>query len=121
MYVRPAPTAAGPPAAGGGKWQVSTDGGSYPRWARSGRELFYRNVDKTMAVAIEPGPAFRSGTPKLLFSYPSPIGAFFFDVSPDAKRFLMLKRGPEAEAGPPQVQFVLEWFEEIRRRVRAGG
>jgi len=124
IYVRPAPTAAGP-AGSAGKWQVSTDGGRYLHWARGGRELFYRNGDKMMAVEIEPGGApsgpFRSGTPKLLFSYASPSVSGAFDVSPDGKRFLMIKPGAGPEAGPPQVQFVLEWFEEIRRRVRAGG
>ena len=74
-----------------------------------------------MAVAIEPGPTFRSGTPKLLFSYPVVSGSPAFEVSPDGKRFLMIKRGAEPEAGPPQVHIVFEWFEEIRRRVRAGG
>jgi hypothetical protein len=34
----------------GGKTQISTDGGHFPRWARKGRELFYRNGDRMMAV-----------------------------------------------------------------------
>ena len=58
VYVQPASRAAdsekaSPPAAG--KWQISTDGGDTPRWARHGRELFYRNGDKVMAVAVESG------------------------------------------------------------------
>jgi hypothetical protein len=46
-----------------------------------------------------------------------------YDVSADGKRFLMITSGA-AEQGAmttPEVHFVLEWFEDIRRRVRAGG
>ena len=120
VYVRPAAAGAG------GKWLISTGGGSGPRWASGGRELFYRSGGKVMVVAIEPGPAFRAGTPKELFAYmsftlPGPVGSY--DVSADGKRFLMITSGaPEqGAAATPEIHFVLEWFEDIRRRVRAGG
>ena len=79
-----------------------------------------------MAVAIEPGPAFRAGTPKELFTsmslvVPGGLGGNY-DVSADGKRFLMITSGAvEQGAATPEVHFVLEWFEDIRRRVRAGG
>jgi len=44
VYVRPYP---GP----GGKWQISTEGGEEAHWAKSGRELFYRNGTKWMFCA----------------------------------------------------------------------
>ena len=34
------------------RWRVSSDGGRLPLWARSGRELFYRNGGRMMAVAV---------------------------------------------------------------------
>ena len=41
------------PAPGGGKWQISKDGGMYPRWRRDGRELFYYALDGAlMAVPL---------------------------------------------------------------------
>ena len=49
IYVRPYP---GP----GGKWQVSTDGGSEPVWNPKGRELFYRAGNKMMAVDVTTEP-----------------------------------------------------------------
>ena len=75
-----------------------------------------------MVVAIEPGPAFRAGTPKELFTYMSFGGlSGSYDVSADGKRFLMITSGAaEQGAATPDVHFVLEWFEDIRRRVRAG-
>jgi hypothetical protein len=120
VYVRPAEAGAG------GKWLISTGGGSGPRWASGGRELFYRTGGKVMVVAIEPGPAFRASTPKELFAYmaftsPGPFGSY--DVSADGKRFLMITSGAaeQGAAATPEINFVLEWFEDIRRRVRAGG
>ncbi len=121
VYVRPAPAASGSAVADGGKWQVSNEGGQFPRWGRGGRELFYRNNDKMMAVEVEPGSAFRARVPRLLFEarYLGISGSY--DVSADGKRFLMVKFGTESETGPAQLHVVLEWFEEIRRQVRAGG
>ena len=115
-------------AGAGGKWQVSTGGGNHPRWAVGGRELVYALADRLMAVAIEPGTSsgsFRPGTPKELFRYSflqtvsgAPAG---YDVSADGKRFLVIQSGAEPGAVTSEVHFVLEWFEDIRRRVRAGG
>jgi hypothetical protein len=69
-----------------------------------------------MAVDVQTSPSFRPGTPRVLFEGSS--GSF--DVSPDGKRFLMVK-GPATPAQSPanQVTVVLNWFEELRRRAPA--
>jgi Tol biopolymer transport system component len=41
VYIAPFPT-------GNGKWQVSTNGGVFPRWRRDGRELFYLSLDSKL-------------------------------------------------------------------------
>ena len=59
-----------------------------------------------------------AGKPKVLFEGPyEPVPARLpnFDVSPDGQRFLMLK--PEEEATATQIVVVLNWFEELKRRV----
>ena len=118
VYVQPFP---GP----GGKWQISTEGGNAPRWARSGREMFYRNGDKMMAVDIETKPVFRAGVPRVLFEgrYEASPGGLQpgagYDVSADGKHFLMIK-SDAAQTTPGQVQVVHNWFEELRRRAPAG-
>jgi len=65
VYVRPFPEA-------GGKWQLSTGGGSQPRWRPDGKELFYVATDaKLMAVPIAAAPQERTvtvGTPVPLFA-----------------------------------------------------
>ncbi|MGD0957207.1 MAG: protein kinase [Candidatus Acidiferrales bacterium] len=116
VYVQPYP---GP----GGKWQISTEGGTEPVWNRNGRELFYRNGNKMMAVDVTAQPSFSAGKPRVLFegqysasgpSLPS------YDVSADGQRFLMLKPSEQAGAAPTQINVVLNWFEELKRRVAAG-
>ena len=114
VYVQPYP---GP----GGKWQISTEGGTEPAWNRNGRELFYRSGDKMMAVEVTTQPAFAAGKPRMLFEgryQPSPVQSTNYDVSPDGQRFLMLK--PTEQAAPTQINVVLNWFEELKRKVPAG-
>ena len=116
IYVQPYP---GP----GGKWQVSTEGGTEPAWNPNGRELFYRSGDKMMAVDITTQPSFSAGKPRMLFEgpyQPTPVTTPNFDVSPDGQRFLMLKPSGSAEAAPTQINVVLNWFEELKRRVPTG-
>jgi Tol biopolymer transport system component len=115
IYVQPYP---GP----GGKWQISTEGGTEPAWNPNGRELFYRSGDKMMAVDVATQPSFTAGKPRMLFEgryEPTPATAPNYDVSPDGQRFLMLKPS-ETEQAPTQITVVLNWFEELKRRVPAG-
>ena len=117
----------------GGKWQISTDGGQEPVWNPNGRELFYRSGSKIMAVEVgqastpvSPGQAgrpvptgFSAGKPRMLFEGPYlPTTTSFpnYDVSPDGQRFLMVKPVESQTSAPTQINVVLNWFEELRRR-----
>jgi Tol biopolymer transport system component len=115
IYVQPYP---GP----GGKWQISTEGGTEPAWNYNGRELFYRCGNRMMAVDIATQPSFAAGKPRMLFEGPyerSPATSPNYDVSPDGQRFLMLKSAETGESAPTQINVVLNWFEELKRRVPA--
>ena len=109
IYVQPYP---GP----GGKWPISTEGGTEPRWSADGRELFYRLGDKMMVVEVQSEPAFTSGRPQLVFEGPYLLGTSVanYDISPDGQRFLMIK---EEEGQQDQINVVLNWFEELKRLV----
>jgi eukaryotic-like serine/threonine-protein kinase len=109
VYVRPYP---GP----GGKWQVSSGGGGTFWWNLNGRELFYKSGPKMMAVDITTSPSFAAGKPKLLFEMSNFLGGGL-DVSPDGQRFLMVKASEQAGSAPTQINVVLNWFEELKRRV----
>ena len=52
----------------GARFQVSTRGGSEPRWRQDGRELFYLAADgQLMAVAVVATPEFKLGIPTPVF------------------------------------------------------
>jgi serine/threonine-protein kinase len=120
IYVRPFPAVAG------GQSQVSTAGGRRPLWARDGRELFYQApaigpTSTLMRVPVEArGTVWSAGTPVALFQ-----GRYFtgtqgraYDVSPDGRRFLMIKEAgaDQGDAGP-QIIVVQHWLEELKRLV----
>ena len=107
---------------GGGRWAVSSAGGSEPLWAHSGRELFYRSGDGSMvAVPVETEGTFSFGAPRVLFSaldfrvtgyHPN------WDVAPDDERFIMVRRlGDEV---PGRVILVQNFFTELEDRVGGG-
>jgi serine/threonine protein kinase len=111
IYVQPYP---GP----GGKWQISTEGGTEPVWARNG-ELFYRNGAKMMAVGTTTRSNFSADKPKVLFEghYATYNTMPAYDVTPDGQRFLLAKTG---EQGQQEVNVVLNWVEELKRSLPAG-
>ncbi len=103
---------------GGRKRLISTEGGRWPLWSRNGREIFYRNRNGMMAVAVREEPA-ESGAglavdkPRLLFE-----GSFeeVYSLTPD-ERFVVIEIDSDASA-PTAVHVVLDWLEDLRRRVK---
>ena len=72
VYVRAFP---GP----GGKWQISSEGGSHPMWSPKGGEIFFRHTNRMMAVPIEAaGSALTLGKEITLFEGRLPKGALQF-------------------------------------------
>jgi DNA-binding SARP family transcriptional activator/Tol biopolymer transport system component len=102
VYVRPFPRPGTPVL-------ISSGGGREPRWASSGREIFYRGERGMVAAAVTTSPSFRVGERLVLFNdkqyLAHPYGAAY-DVHPDGRRFLMIRRGLES----PEVVVVLNWF-----------
>jgi WD40 repeat protein len=104
------------------RYQISTNGGTAPAWAPSGREVFYvaaapEGRISMMAVDVTLSPKFTAGRPHALFEGRYGVGTphRHYDVSRDG-RFLMV-RGPEGPPSPPvtQMVLVLNWFEELKR------
>lgn len=104
----------------GGKWKISTEGGVEPVWSRSSRELFYRNGDQMMAVDVAAQPAFNASKPRVLFKgqFDNIPWEANYDVSADGQRFLMIQ-AEETIAGASKIQVVLNWFEDLKRKVPA--
>ena len=60
----------------GGKWQVSTAGGGFPRWRRDGNEIFFMAADnRLMAAAVNgKGSSFEIGALTPMFQTRVPTG-----------------------------------------------
>ena len=89
------------------KWQISTNGGSAPRWSRDGSELFYIAADgRLMSVPLKTGPdRFEWSAPRPLFGMPLPGAAY--DVAPSGDRFLVSM--PTGDARLNELTVILNW------------
>ena len=99
---------------GGAPVRVSQSSGVAPVWARNSRELFYREGNKVMAVAIKPGAELRFDPAVQLFE-----GRYggSYDVAPDG-RFVMIPLPQQAgPASPGGIVIVQNWTEDLKRLV----
>ena len=110
IYIQPFP---GP----GARVLISTEGGKEPVFSSDGRELFYREGTAVVAVPITAGPPLQAGKPEVLFDGPyqaDGTGHPAYDVSPDNKRFLMIRN---EGAGEIDLRVVLNFGEELKAKV----
>ncbi|MGH9482580.1 MAG: TolB family protein, partial [Terriglobales bacterium] len=96
---------------GSGRWEVSSGGGSWPRWRRDGQELFYRAPDnKIVSVQIAAhGASLAIGKAGELFQRNLSPGALGpgYDVSADGKKFVGAFADPRQ--GFPPLTVVVNW------------
>ena len=131
IYVEPFPPT-------GAQRRISQEGGNHPLWSRDGSELFYRRTVRSVggtlqgrligqgalkSVDIATEPDFTFGNEKTL-----PMEGFIvvgsyrdYDITPDGRQFLMVFPATQAESSArPQINIVLNWFEELKARVPTG-
>jgi serine/threonine-protein kinase len=114
VFVRPFP------ALDSGRWPVSTGGGTRPLWSHDGREMFYLDASGFLtAVAVERVEnGLNIGRPEVVIrkAYVNARPSRTYDVSPDGRRFLMIKEvTPEQDAADGKIVLVQNWLEELRR------
>jgi serine/threonine protein kinase/Tol biopolymer transport system component len=98
----------------GGRWRISTDGGSQPVWRRDGKELFYLAADnKLMSVPVKSGVTFAAESPTALFRIDPSGGGGFYDVARDGQRFLVNTSVTRAESLP--ITVVVNWTASLKR------
>ena len=120
VYVQPFPPT-------GAKYQISKNGddGHHPVWSPDGDELVFSPgpVPHLNAVRVTTQPSFTFGE---AMPVPSPFQTSPpdferpYDISRDGQRFLGLIDAAQTQAGAPaapQIQVVLNWFEELKARV----
>ena len=100
----------------GGKWQISTAGGTEPHWRADGKELYYRAPgQKVMAVDVQTGNGVTAGTPQLLFQgrFDMSLARSRFLPTADGRRFLTV--APLGREAMTPTTVVLNWFAELGR------
>jgi Tol biopolymer transport system component len=109
----PAKVLNGAGAVRAGKWQISSDGGTTPRWRGDGKELFYITPGNAiMSVEVKgQGESFNIGRSQRLFVGPSNPFASTYDVTPDGRRFVM-STVPEQQEAP--LTLVFNWTARVR-------
>jgi hypothetical protein len=114
IYLRPYPDVKS------GRWQVSSNGGTSPRFSPDGREILYYDGTGLASVAFSAvsGRPTR-GAPVKLF----PIAVFGgrfgpdYEVAPAGRRFMFIVEGQAAELPRAHVVYVRHWAEELRTRL----
>ncbi|MGH9651389.1 MAG: TolB family protein, partial [Terriglobales bacterium] len=110
VYVTPFPGQ-------GGRWQISTGGGSRPSWRRDGKEIYYLAPDdKLMAVSSsEKGAGLEVGPPQPLFTVRPKRWRWGrgYDVTADGKRFVVNTLLSQ-ESGSP-LTLVVNWNAGLRK------
>ena len=115
IYVRPfVSSGSSGPSLGEGKWQVSKDGGTNPKWRADGKEIIFSFGPAMMSVDVTgSGAGFQMGTPKQLFQSPPNNG---WDVTGDGKRFMMIVAPNQGvQAAPTPITVVLNWQADLKK------
>lgn len=114
------------PAPDQSRIQISAAGGTQPRWSPDGRELFYLGLDGLlMRAEVTLGDAFNAGRPERVLDRTYFYGLGMsqggtYDVSPDGRRFLMVKDGTSDDQ-QARIIVVRHWAEELKRLVPVPG
>ena len=102
----------------GGKWQISNGGGSDIHWPRTGRSLFYRSADQILSVGYRwEGDTLLTEKPREWLARPA--GGSDWDLTSDGSGILALApmESPEGRNQGHEVVFLLNFLDELRRRV----
>ncbi len=102
--------------AGGGRYQVSENGGVEPVWSTDGRTLFYRAPGRLMSASISTTPQFAVLRRDTLFAdvYLRGVEHTNYDVVASGSEFLMVRRGPDQQRNV----IAFGWLDELRERMQ---
>jgi serine/threonine-protein kinase len=109
----------------GGPWRIDSSGWPFPFWSRDGRTLYYLRADYgLMEVAYsEQKGAFVAEEPRAWSPRSGMSKATDFAMSPDGKRAIVVVEPevPSVQESNIQVTFLLNFFDELRRRAPTAG
>jgi len=117
IYMKPFPK-------GEGKWQISANGGAWPRWSRTGDEILFRagaeSAASLMSVSVETTPHVQLGSPVVLFRAADCPGLVFrsgfpgYDYTPDPEKLLMMEASNRTEGPVTRLVFAENWYASYR-------
>ncbi len=106
-----------------GKWQISTGGGTEPRWSADGKTLYFRDRDRVMTASIEHEPELRATSPEVRLSglrlSAMSLYGWSFAVSSDEERIFIVQSSA-ANVEPNQIHVIVNWLQEVAAKVQAG-
>ena len=123
IYVRPFPDVES------GKWQISNEGGYFPRWSPNDDELFFRSATTGVrgvgsyvwSARVQTDTIFQSDAPSAVVSgiYRGVGQQGAFDISADGSQFLLISgEGSNGLSEQTRLVAVDNWFEELKRLAR---
>jgi serine/threonine protein kinase/Tol biopolymer transport system component len=104
---------------GGGKWQISTNGGDQAQWRPDGKEIFYLAPDRNlMAVTVSGGTTLDPGRPAELFRTFLPSSGITEDrnnyvPTKDGQRFILNSLAEASNSQP--LSLVLNWAADLKK------
>ena len=107
------------PVEGEGKWQVSPERGSYPRWSPDGRKLFFIDTAKPerplMEVDVAEGESFRCGMPRVVIDdltryVTSTAPLINWDTDGERFAFVELLRNDDSLS---RIEVTLDWGRQL--------
>ena len=108
---------------GGGHRKISDGLGIYPKWSSNGRQLLYFNGHIMAVDYQENGDAFVAGRPREWSATPvrgiAPYDSWGLDPKGERAVVVPVEATP-GNAGPPKVGYLLNFFDELRRKVPLG-
>ena len=120
IYVEPFPPT-------GARRRISQGGGVQPMWSPDGSELFYRPRTATGGRTLRAVDIFTESDFRFSNEQTLPVEGFNvvtlhrdYDITPDGERLVMVFPADQAESSEstrPQINIVLNWFEELKARV----
>jgi Tol biopolymer transport system component len=92
--------------AGNGKWQISTDGGSNPRWSKNGKEIYFvDDKNRILAASVQTAANFAAEAARVIATAPATMSSF--EPSPDGQRFLTIS--PVIDPAHTPLHLIANW------------
>jgi hypothetical protein len=103
------------PDVAAGRWRLGPGSGGAIFWSADGREVFYQSEDRWVFRTVRGGAPGSAPDLGPVVPLDVPADVLLAGVTPDGRRFLGTR---VVEASETAILFVVNFFEELRAKVR---